>query len=403
MFEPMRSLHRKLHFILFIFAVLGLTGCALGRGAPGPAKVFDQAAALIEKNYIDKSGNPVKLDTSMRPDISTLIAQTDATTILLTPEDIETLRNPSGGGIGVVLGLKNGAYEIIKPLPGSPAQKAGLRRGDKIPEINGAATGELPINKVVHLLQGAPGTEVVLKVEEKSGTRKEMTLTRAVIKIQGTAARRLGEKNIVYIRIEQFLSEAATEVRTAMKRFGENDIKGLVVDLRNNGGGLLDSITGVAELFMKQNEIIATLGGRYDGQEKELTASKWSPYPGFPIIVLIDGKTSSGAEILAAALRDNKHALLVGERSAGICDIQTAYPLKDGSQIRLRTAFALTTAGARVDGQGVTPDNVVVLSEEERENIYTRMELFPDLNYTASPADIQLQAAVALLTENVKN
>lgn len=401
----MKPYRIKLRLSLLILIILANTACVMNRDSfrrvpPEPFEVFDETAAIIEKNYIDKSGNPVKLDTSRRPDIATLVAQTDASTTLRTPEDLETMTNPAGGAIGVALDMEDGAFEIKRSFPGSPAWKAGLRRGDKIREIDGTPTAGLPISKVIRLLQGRPGSEVVIKTADKPGKEKTITSHREVIPLQRTAAERLIGKDIGYIRIEMFWPATASDVRAAMKRMRKKNIKSLVIDLRENSGGTLDSITGVAELFLKKKERIVTLDGRFDGLKKDFQASKWFPYTDFPIDVLIDGKTSTGAEILAAALRDNKRARLVGEKTAGVGDIRTLFILGDGSQIYLRTALAYTPTGEPIDGQGVKPDKEVALSQEEKTKLYQRMESFPDLSYADDPSDVQLKAAVAILSRD---
>lgn len=403
MFAPMKHIYRKLYSMLFILAVLGQAGCASLHRAANPYEpivVFSQATTLIEKNYIDKTGNKVKLDTSMQPDVSTLIAQLDSSAALYSPEDIQVQKNPSGGAIGVGVELKDGFYVVTVTLPLSPARKAGLHKEDKIIEIDGAPIADLSRSGVFRLLQGAPGTEVSVKIVTRSGDEKLLRITRAALEIPETAAGRLVEKNIGYLRIERFWPHTLADVKGVMKRLDRDGIRGLVIDLRNNWGGMMTSITGVSQLFMKRAEVIVTFGGRSDGQENEFKAWKWFPYTDFPVVVLIDGQTASGAEVIAAALRDNNRALLVGEKSAGRCDIRTAYPLRDGSQLYLRTALARTPAGALVDGQGVKPDKEVVVPKEERNELYDRMESFPELGYVDSPADVQLKAAIAVLREN---
>jgi carboxyl-terminal processing protease len=393
---------KKLRIMALILVILASAGCAMNRGVFGrtaePSVVFDQAAALIEKHYIDKTGKNIKLDTSMRPDISTLVAQLDSSGLLLSPEDVETQTIPSSGAVGIYLGPKDGVFEVLETLRNSPARKAGLHKGDKIVEIQGTPLAGFTRARAMRLLQGTPGSLVTLKIVTRSGDEKVLSLTREIIKTLESVAERLIEKNIGYLRIERFYPDTPSHVKAAVKRLLKRDMKGLVIDVRNNSGGFLFSVNRAAELFMNRREIIVTLA-KGDDDTRVFKAGKWFPYIDFPIVVLIDNKTSSGAEIFAAALKESKHALLVGEKTQGIGGIQGVFKLKDGSQLRMRTSLAYTPQDAEIEGRGIQPDREVVFPEEQLDELYERMESLSGTHFGDSSSDVQLKTAVAMLTE----
>jgi carboxyl-terminal processing protease len=390
--------------IMIIAMTLANSGCAAGHGLFArtpvePGDLFDQVVTIVDKNYIDKSGNKVNLDTSMRPDVSTIIAQLDSTSVLYSPEDLSITENSSRGAIGLWGDLKDSALEIRGTYPISPARKAGLQRGDKITAINDTPVSDPSPLKMIRLLQGEPGSEVTLKIVTRSGNEKTVRLVREVLKMPQTAAEYFVEGKVGYLRIERFDSDTPKEVEEAIKRLIKNHMTGLIIDVRNNSGGLLTSVAEVSELFLDRGQVIATLNGRYDGQKKVFTAAVWSSYKDFPVVVLIDGQTSSGAEILAASLRDNKRARLIGDNTRGLCVIQAVYPLKDNSKLRIRTTLAYTPNDEPIDGRGVKPDIPISLIKEEYERLYDRMAEFPELKSVDIKTDNQLKTAVSTLIE----
>lgn len=395
--------------LLFVLIVMTLanSGCTTIRGLFArtpvePEDVFDQVVTIVNNNYIDEFGNKVNLDTSMRPDVSTIVAQLDSASVLYSPEDHWINQNSSFGAIGVWVDLKDNALEIEGTYPISPARKASLRRGDKITQINDTLVSASPL-EMIRLLQGEPGSEVTLKIVPRTNREKTVRLVREVLKIPQTTAEYFVEGKVGYLRIERFYPDTPKEVEAAIKRLMKNHMTGLIIDLRNNSGGALTSVTEVAELFLNRGQTIATLNGRYDGQKKVFTSAVRSSYKDFPIVILIDGMTSSGAEILAASLRDNKRASLIGDTTRGVCVIQTVYPLRDGSKLRIRTTLAYTPNHEAIDGRGVKPDMPIGLTKEEYERLYDSMAEFPDLKATTTVTDAQLKMAIAVLTEKAAN
>ncbi len=385
--------------IAFSIVMLTNAGCALKHQSlqrtSDPAVIFDQAVTLIEKNYIDKNGQKIQLDTSKRPDIRSLLAQSDSIR-LIPAEDVQ--QDQSVGAIGLILAKKDDALLIEGTLLKSPARNAGLRKGDAIIEVNGKSVLGLELREVIQLLRGAPGTDITIKISTRLDGEKTLKLKRSTSTVFESTAGRLLKNDIGYLRIERFYQNTPGEVKLILKQLTKSHLKGLIIDVRNNEGGVLYAVTDVAELFMKRNEIIASLGGRYDGRVHELNAWIWFPFLDFPIVVMIDAKTAVGAEMFAASLRDNHHARLVGEKTAGKGEIQSVYPLRNDSFLSIRTAFILTPAGEPIHSKGVKPDAEVILSQEERDSVYDEMQSFITLDYLDKTNDMQLKAAMALFT-----
>jgi carboxyl-terminal processing protease len=394
---------RLIRLTLLTIGVVAFTsGCAfthdLFKSTPlDPAEAFDRTSSLIESHYIDKSGNAVKLDTSMRPDVMTLLAQLDGSAEYYDLEASESLMPSRKGATGVSFKLNDDSIEIESTMLKSPARKAGLRPGEKIIEIDDISVAGRKMSNVRSMLQGPVGSEVKIKVITPPDKERTVKVTREIVKPVRLVVNKLSDNTIGYLRIEDFQADTPDVVEEAVKRFSEENAKGLILDVRNNSGGLFTAITEVAQLFLKDGEVVCTLTARKENK-KIYRAEGRGHYTDMPMAVLIDGKTASGAEILAASLGDNKRALLVGETSAGMVDIRTLFPLGGGSHLVIRTALASKPDGKRFDEHGIAPDREVILTEEERAGLYRHMETAID-GYLGNDAnDRQVKGAVGILT-----
>ena len=392
----------RLMFLTIAVTVLS-SGCAFTRDlfkrTPlDPDKAFDRTSSLIKKHYIDKSGNAIKLDTSMRPDVMTLLAQLNGSAEYYDPEAGEMLMVTNKGVTGVSIKLKNDSIEIQSTMVKSPARKAGLRKGDKILEIDDIPVAGRKLSNVMRMMQGPVGSEVKIKVITPPDKERTVKITREIEKPFLLMVHKLSEENIGYIRIEQFGGDTPDEVDEAVERFSKENAKGLILDIRNNSGGLFSAITEVAQLFLKDGEVVCTLTAKRENK-KVYRAEGHNHYTDMPMVVLIDGKTANGAEILAASLGDNKRALLVGETTAGLVEIQTLFTLGGGSYLRMRMALASKPNGKRFDEHGIAPDREVILTEEERAGLYMQIETAID-GYLGNDAhDRQVKAAVGILAD----
>ncbi|HIC96199.1 TPA: S41 family peptidase [Candidatus Bipolaricaulota bacterium] len=265
-------------------------------------------------------------------------------------------------GIGVQIAIRDGRLVVIAPLSGSPAERAGVRVGDIILEIDGRSTEGITLDEAVALLRGEEGTEVTLKLQHLDGTIEEITIVRELIELDPVDHRLEGER-IGYIRITTFNRKTAPEFNTALQELLTSGVEGLILDLRSNPGGLLDGALLVASNFIDEGLIFRSTD-RYGARDYP---TRGNSIPNLPLAVLIDRGTASAAEILAGAIQDHRMGVLVGERTFGKGVIQTPYVLSDGSAVIITTAEYTTPNGHRVQDLGLVPD-IPVTNEEGGED-----------------------------------
>lgn len=261
------------------------------------------------------------------------------------------------GGLGIYIGSRDGKILVISPIEGTPAHEVGLEPMDEIVKVNDEVVLGWNINDVVKMLRGEPGTNVTVWVRREGHDELlRFDITRELIKIESVSQKRL-TNDIAYIRIKHFTQKTAEEMLSALKVAGETKAKGLVLDLRNNPGGLLDASVAVADYFLDGGEIVS-IRGRVDKANEVFTAKPGTAFDG-PMAVLINEGSASASEIVAGALKDRERAVLVGEKSFGKGSVQTLFRLPDGSGLFVTIAKYYTPSGAMIDGVGVEPDIVV--------------------------------------------
>jgi carboxyl-terminal processing protease len=361
-----------------------------------PDIVFYQAVKIIEDKYVDASGKTVKLDTSGCPDINTLLMQLDFTAAFFTPEELAIYNNPMKAAIGIEFEMKDGAWYVRRSMKDLPAHHAGIQSGDRILEIDGGSIDGVSLNTLYFKLQGNPGSEVELKILDKDNRTKVVRIRRQIIDLGPVITDRMVGKKLGYIRINRFDYGTSAQIKSAVKDLLKLNMQGLLLDLRRNSGGLMDEIVKTAELFLKRNTIIAHLSG--SDPELDLRTGNWTPYIDIPLTVLIDRGTNSGAEILAAALRDNKRSILIGNKTAGTGAIYAAFPLKDGSLLHLRTHYVYSPAGKAIEGHGVEPDIESVVSDAERNALYEKLNSYSDKTGNTILVDTQLDKAISYIS-----
>jgi len=277
------------------------------------------------------------------------------------------------GGLGIEITLRGGILTIITPIEDTPASRAGLQPGDKIVQIEGESTKEITLLEAVKKLRGEPGTEVQITVM-RPGEKEflEFTITRAIIQIESVKEARMLEDGIGYIRLIQFQQNTAEEFDRALEGLETEDLKGLILDLRYNPGGLLSTAIEIADRFLNKGEVIVLTLSRDDRVEMEVKASGEKKIPDIPLLVLINEGSASGSEIVAGALRDNQRAILVGSKTFGKGSVQSVVPLRGaGSEegetaIRLTTGHYYTASRNPIHEKGIEPDIEVVMSREEK-------------------------------------
>jgi len=322
---------------------------------------FHEVFERIKNDYVQDPDKQKMTDAA----ISGMLNSLDPHSSYFTDEDLEDFINHTKGefgGIGVEVMYDNGAIKIISPIDDLPADKAGIKAGDYIVGVNDELVTNLGFNKSIKEMRGEPGTKVkLLVIKEEEPKPKEIELVREIVKIKPVKAH-LEKNDIAYIRIVAFNEHTISELKKAVKNLesdGKNIIKGIILDLRNNPGGLLDQAVSVSEYFMDSG-IIVTTKGRTASSNAIYTSSKFAvKAPKVPIIVIINSGSASAAEIVAGAIQDHKIGLLLGTKSFGKGSVQSFMQINPRSAMKLTTAKYYTPSGRSIQGEGIEPDIII--------------------------------------------
>ncbi len=330
-------------------------------------ELFSYALTTIESEYVDQP----KAQDLIYGSLKGLLASLDAHSQFLDPEAYNELKVETEGqfgGLGVEITLKDGLVTVISPIEDTPAWKAGLKAGDRIVKINGKVARDFTLDDAVKQLRGKPGTEVSISVlREGEDKLLDFKIIREIIKIQDIKEARILENNIAYVRLAEFRENTANDLTKALETLKKDAADSLIIDLRNDPGGLLNIAIKVSEVFLPEGTVIVSTKGRHAKQDVVFKSrNKTTNYLSWPMVVLINEGSASGSEILAGALQDNKRAIIVGTKSFGKGSVQTVIPLPDGSALRLTTSKYFTPSGRSIHGSGIIPD--VVVEEETLEN-----------------------------------
>jgi carboxyl-terminal processing protease len=317
----------------------------------------------INKSYVDQ--DKLKGDKLMYGAINGMISALDPHSHFMTPDDFKDLQSQTQGtysGIGVEITIKNDILTIVAPFEKSPAWKKGIKAGDRILKVNGVLTKNMSMSDAIKKIKGPKGTTVKLTILHEGAEKTEdIDVERDDIKIQSVNSFIIGEK-IGYIRLRQFIESSGKDIEKALLYFEKEKIKGLILDLRNDPGGLLNVSIDIANKFLPENKMIVSTKSRYE--EKKYPSTGGNPYVvSLPMIVLINKGSASASEIVAGAMQDNKRALVIGSKSFGKASVQSIFPLTDGSGLRLTTAYYYTPSGKKIHEIGIIPD----ISIEEKE------------------------------------
>lgn len=332
-------------------------------------RTFTEVFSRIKQDYVEQ----VDDETLMKAAIRGMLSDLDPHTAYLDHREYVDLEEGTTGrfnGIGIEVVQSNGDIRIVSPIDDTPAARAGVKPGDIIRAINGHSTEGLRLEEAVEHMRGEPGTEVNLTLYRESDDEEiELTLERDVIRVQ-SVSHRLLEPDFGYVRVTAFQNDTPESTRTAVSTLVEDNdspLRGLVLDLRSNPGGVLNSAVGVADLFLDRGRIVYT-EGRSEQAELEYSADESSVAAGVPMVVLIDGGTASASEIVAGALQDHQRAVVMGEPSFGKGSVQTVLPLTSGNAVKLTTALYFTPNGRSIQAMGIQPDITV------RDGSYTANE-----------------------------
>lgn len=331
-------------------------------------KIFSEVLSIIQKNYVEET----TAEDLIYGAINGMLRTLDPHSSFMLPDTYKELKvetKGSFGGIGIEITIRTGVLTIVSPIEDTPAFRAGLKAGDKIVKIEEEFTKDMTLFDAVKRMRGPTGTKVTISIMREGFIEPEdFTLTREIIRVKSVKPKLL-EDDIGYIRISQFQERTGEEFKKALNTLEKDDpsLRGLVLDLRNNPGGLLDQAVKVCDVFIEQGLIVYTQG------RNEMQQMKFSAHPNknphnYPIIVLVNAGSASGSEIVAGALQDHNRAVILGTPTFGKGSVQTIIPLDDGSGLRLTTARYYTPRGGSIQAKGIIPDVIV------KERVFHRKE-----------------------------
>lgn len=342
--------------------------------------IFAKALQVVRQDYVDgnKTGYHDLITAAMKGMLSSL----DPHSQYMDQNDFRDMQDDTRSrfnGLGVEVSIKNGVPTVVSAMEDTPAAKAGILSGDQILKINGASTEKMELQDAVNVLRGPPGRKVTLTLLRPSTKEiKEYTLERVEIKVQSVKAARLldeeltGPFKIAYIRLIQFNEPTADELSKVLDQLQRHGMQALILDLRNNPGGLLNSAVDVCAQFLPPETKVVSTQGRVASQQRDYaTSSVTKERPHFPMAVLVNEGSASGAEIVAGALKDLRRAILVGETTFGKGSVQNVLQLPDGSALRITTAKYYTPGKQVIHGNGITPNIRVPLTAEQSRLLFT--------------------------------
>jgi len=343
-------------------------------------KVFSDVLEIIEKNYVDEVDSKELIQKAIQGMVHSL----DPHSSLMPPEAFKDLSIDTKGeftGIGIHITMRDKFVTVISPIEGTPAYKAGVKARDRIVKVNGKPTSDL--REAVNMMRGPKGTTVVITILRKGATEPiEFTLIRDVIPIRSIRSVIL-KPGYGYVRISNFNRSTTDDLQKGLAKLESGDIslKGLVLDFRNNGGGLLDQAIKVSDIFIEDG-IILSIKGRTERNTREFSANPSTVKRTYPIVALINGGSASASEIVVGALQDHKRALVLGTTSFGKGSVQTVETLRDGSGLKLTIARYYTPSGREIQAKGIEPDVIVKHkfedegdSEDGEEGFYKEKDL----------------------------
>jgi carboxyl-terminal processing protease len=318
-------------------------------------ELFANVLSLLQENYVDPINTKELIDGA----INGLLLSLDPHSSYLTPQNYQDLKDETEGsftGIGIEITVRDNLLTVVSSIEGTPADQAGLKAKDMIVRINGESTKEMNPMDALRKLRGPKGTKVTITIQREGWkTLKDFTLIRDVIPMQSVKAFFL-EPGLAYTRVTNFQSQTTADFKKALHDLEAiHPIKGLILDLRNNPGGLLNQAVGICEIFIDEGLIVSTKG-RTPEQNMTFKAHENSGESKYPMVVLVNEGSASASEIVAGALQDHKRAIIVGTQTFGKGSVQTIIPLPDGAALRLTTARYYTPSGRSIQEKGITPD-----------------------------------------------
>jgi carboxyl-terminal processing protease len=368
----------KIVLLIMVVFILGMTiglvkshkVSAVSNGMYEDLKVFTDVLGLLQKEYVEEKNSKDLIYGAINGMLETL----DPHSAFMPPNAYKEMQEETRGrfeGLGIEITIKEGILTVVSPIEDTPAFKAGILAGDQILMIDKELTKNMSLMESVKRLRGPRGTKVTITIMREGFTQlKDFTLIRDIIPVR-SVRHELLEKNYGYIRVSQFQEKTASELDNHLKALEEESkgaLKGLILDLRNNPGGLLDQAVKVSDRFIESG-LIVSIEGRKEEQKMKMYAHPQGTISPYPLVVLINGGSASASEIVAGAIQDHGRGILLGTQTFGKGSVQTIFSLKDGAGLRLTTARYFTPNGRSIQAKGITPDITVKLLLPEEEKI----------------------------------
>ena len=332
---------------------------------------FRSVLSLIGRNYVEKKD--ADYDKLTRAALEGMLKSLDPHSEFLPADSYRELREEIDGkfgGIGVQVERRAGRVIVIAPIADTPGERAGIRRGDEIVKVDGQSIDRLGVDRIIERLRGKPGTKVGVTLFRPSAKEIiDLTLTREIIKVESVRDVHLLADHIGYIQLTQFSERTGAEFKQALAQLRAGGARALIVDLRNNPGGLLEAAVEVAEPFFRPGELIVYTQGRTADSREEFRAGAAAGGLDLPIALLVNAGTASAAEVVTGALRDTARAVVVGETTFGKGSVQTIFRLKNGEALRLTTARYYTPGGVSINEKGIEPQVPVTVSPEDEARV----------------------------------
>src|SRR5690348_9599326 len=334
---------------------------AVGRQDYESLEAFSNILSIVKKNYVED----VETKSLVNGAINGMLSSLDPHSAYLTPDLYKELQSDTQGrfgGLGIEITVKGGILTVVSPIEDTPAAKAGIKPGDQIFKIEDEFTKDMSLVDAVKKMRGPRGSKINLTIKREGVSDLiDVSLVRDIIRVQSVRSRTL-EPGYGYIRLAQFQERSDRDMQRALEKMAaeKGGIKGLVLDLRNNPGGLLTQAVRVSDMFLESGLIVYT-EGRIEAQKQKYFAQKEGTWNDFPIVVLVNGGSASASEIVAGALQDHRRAVVLGTKTFGKGSVQTILPLDDNSALRLTTARYYTPNGRSIQAVGITPNEVVEL------------------------------------------
>lgn len=368
--QPLRTVHPRYSIALLPFAlILSLSSFTTANAQSqqkalplNEVRMFTEALDRIRLSYVEEIDDQTLLENAIRG----MLAGLDPHSAYLDSDDYELLEETTTGefgGLGVEVGRENGYIRVISPIDGSPADRAGIKAGDLIIQIDHKPLREMLPEEAAQMMRGEQGTDVTITVSRKGQEPFDLTITREVIELASVRSRML-IPGYAYLRISQFRVNTGKKLKEEIKELlAENEaigqpLNGMVLDLRNNPGGILQASVAVVDAFLNEGQIVYT-EGRMEQTDLDFSATPKTVAGNIPLVVLINNGSASASEIVAGALQDHGRAIIMGTRSFGKGSVQTVLPLDDRRAIKLTTSLYFTPSGRSIQAQGIEPDIIV--------------------------------------------